>query len=95
MSTEDLAKLKQTLGELHAELERLDPADANVRTMLSEALEEIQSTLRHQQAGGVPEPSNIALPSRLTTAAREFEETHPQLSGLLGSVIDALSRMGI
>ncbi len=95
MSTEDLAKLKQTLGELHAELERLDPADADVRTMLSEALEEIQSTLRRQQAGGAPEPSITALPSRLTTAAREFEETHPQLSGLLGSVIDALSRMGI
>lgn len=95
MNTEDLAKLKQTLGELHAELGRLDARDTEVRGLLSDALDEIQTTLRRQQQGLSTSPSIADVPSRLTAAARHFEETHPQLAGLLGSVIDALSRMGI
>jgi chromosome segregation ATPase len=95
MSTDDLAKLKQTLDELHAELERLDPADDQVRTLLSDALADIQTTLQRKESGLAEEPSQTSLPNRLTSAAREFEETHPHLAGLVGSVIDALSRMGI
>jgi hypothetical protein len=31
----------------------------------------------------------------LAEAARHFEESHPTLSGTLGSVIDTLGQMGI
>jgi hypothetical protein len=95
MSTEETAKLKQTLAELHTELSRLDPADGEVRALLIGTLDEIQATLHRQQSGETAPDSEEGLTTRLTSAAREFEETHPQLSGLLGSVIDALSRMGI
>jgi chromosome segregation ATPase len=95
MNTDDIAKLKQTLGELRAELDRLDPADSEVRTLLTSALDEIQTALRRQQAGAADSTEDAGLLNRLTTATRDFEESHPQVAGLLGSVIDALSRMGI
>ncbi len=94
MTPEQLARLKQSLAELNDELARIDPADENARALLSGALDEIQGTLNQRQAGHAGHV-DAGLSTRLTSAAREFEETDPQLSGLLGSVIDALSRMGI
>jgi hypothetical protein len=32
---------------------------------------------------------------RLSEAARHFEDSHPNLSGTIGGVIDAIGRMGI
>jgi hypothetical protein len=32
---------------------------------------------------------------RLSAAQRHFEQTHPTIAGIVGSVINALSRMGI
>jgi len=95
MTTHDHTKLKQAVEALHDELAGLDPADSEVRTLLAEALNDLQATLARQQSGAAPAPSEEGLTARLAASAREFEESHPQLSGLLGSVIDALSRMGI
>ena len=39
--------------------------------------------------------SQSTLGSRLSEATFEFEASHPRLSGALGGVVDALSRMGI
>jgi hypothetical protein len=39
--------------------------------------------------------SQSTLGSRLSKVTFEFEASHPRLSGALGGVVDALSRMGI
>jgi hypothetical protein len=78
---------------LHEELSSLDTADEQVRDELRRTVEEIQAAL-----AAPPPPSErkeASFVDRLTHAARHFEETHPNLAGMIGSVIDTLGRMGI
>jgi hypothetical protein len=42
-----------------------------------------------------PHGRDESIAQRLATAEHEFEATHPTLAGIVGSVIDALARMGI
>jgi signal transduction histidine kinase len=77
---------------LHAELESIEQVDENVQQLLQTAVDDIHQALQHGTES-TEESSHIA--SRLTEAAQHFEESHPTLSGIIGSLIDTLSRMGI
>ena len=89
-------KLKATLAQLHAELERIEGAGPQERELLHGALADIQTALESSSGGHQTTPAEQAsIRERLTTAAQHFEETHPTLSGLVGSLIDALGRMGV
>ncbi|NIP87358.1 MAG: DUF4404 family protein [Planctomycetales bacterium] len=85
-------KLRHTIGQLHAELESLDQVDPQVQQLLQTAVDDIQQAL---QQGSQPPAGDTHIVSRLSQAAQHFEDSHPTLSGMIGSLIDTLSRMGI
>jgi len=95
MLPEDHERLRRTLAELHAELQSVDRLDPEVRTLLESAIEDIHGKLDAPSETGDEQPQDDTIANRLTEAARHFEVTHPTLSGTVGSVIDALGRMGI
>ncbi len=91
--TEERKALLGTLDELHDELVAAENVSPEVEAKLRETMDEIRGVL---DAGG--ERDAEAAPSitgRLSEAAEQFESSHPTLSAMLGSAIDALGRMGI
>ncbi len=91
--TEERKALLGTLDELHDELAAAENVSPEVEAKLRAAMDEIRSVL---EAGG--ESNDETAPSitgRLSEAAEQFENSHPTLSAMLGSAIDALGRMGI
>lgn len=96
--TDDQVKLRSTIDELHAELAAMDQVDEGVRSLLTSAVADIHAALEKDELpaaeqGDEQEDSSIV--GRLTQAARHYEDSHPTLSGILGSIIDTLSNMGI
>lgn len=99
-------QLRHALDDLNRALEANSSIDMAVRERLGRAVDEIHAALARLPAdsGGVPsaqaadttsaEPPD-SLTGQLAGVAREFEVSHPTLSGMVGSVIDALARMGI
>jgi hypothetical protein len=93
-----LQDLRVKLAELQTKLATADRLDPNDRELLEEVVVDIQQALaaqRGQAASSRTSPAARSLIERLAATTRNFEETHPTLSGAVGSVIDALSRMGI
>jgi hypothetical protein len=91
----DRDRLERKLAELQAELDELSNVDEPLRQRLEQTLADLRETLAAQQLPEGQAQSHPGLVQRLTESARHFEETHPNLSGMIGSVIDALGRMGI
>ena len=91
----DRQRLQATLDELHQQLNDVDEIDPALREQLGSALRDIQMALQARAAGNPPAAGTDSVAQRLQEAAREFEENHPALSGTIGSLIDALGRMGI
>jgi hypothetical protein len=95
----DRARLETALRQLQEELHALAEIDPQVRERLERTIEEIHAELEGAAVESPVEehstPVNASLADRLTETARNFEDTHPNLAGMVGSVIDALARMGI
>ena len=91
--TEERNALLGTLDELHEELESAENVSPEVEAKLREAMEDIRRVLDTS----VPEATETSptVTGGLTEAARDFESSHPTLSSMVGSIIDALGRMGI
>jgi len=88
----DRERLIATLNELREQLGGVDELDPDVRQRLEQTLHDVEGLLEKNPPRKVAQPS---IAERLSDAARHFEESHPTLSGTLGSVIDTLGRMGI
>ena len=96
MRPQDTDQLRRTLADLHAQLQSVDSVDPEVRTLLESTIDDIHGKIDAPAAQHSTRPQrDDTIGRRLTEAARHFEETHPTLSGAVGSVIDALGRMGI
>lgn len=100
--SDDVAKLRATMAELNEQLAALGSVNPEVRARLETALADIHRLLdqgaaeRSGTVGGEPSGEHDeSIVQRLAAAERHFERTHPTLAGVLGSVIDALARMGI
>jgi hypothetical protein len=93
--SEDRQRLRQSLQDLREQLAGADLPDQATRLRLEQTIIEIESALGPSQALVLARPVNSSLVHRLSDATEEFEASHPTLSGAIGSVIDALSRMGI
>ena len=93
--TDDREQLLQSLQDLRAQLLRADLPDEAVRVRLEQTIMEIEGSLGPSRAVVPVRPVHPSLLNRLSEATLEFEASHPTLSGAIGSVIDALSRMGI
>ena len=94
--SEGRKKLKTTVGQLHAELGSIENADEEIRQMLQGAMEDIQLILdQDKQPMAEGDSQHASVVERLSKAAQHYEDQHPTLSGILGSMIDTLSNMGI
>jgi len=101
MNQQQKEDLRATLDQLRAQLEEFEGGDLDVREKLHEALRDIEIALVQsteearspESASG--ETSEESIARRLSEVAQHFEVSHPVLSSTLGSVIDALGRMGI
>ena len=98
--SEDREKLRSTIDELHTELSSMEHVDEDMRELLAGAVRDIHGVLNEDddqgtglQADDTQEPGSVV--HRLAEAAKDYEESHPTLSGILGSIVDTLSRMGI
>ena len=87
----DRDQLQRKLVLLQAELNEQSNVDPQFRQRLEGTLAELRELLA-EPAAPRHQPSLV---QTLTESARHFEETHPNLAGMIGSVIDALGRMGI
>ncbi|HVX13423.1 MAG TPA: DUF4404 family protein [Pirellulales bacterium] len=103
---QDAENFRATLAELHRQLDAAHSLDPSTRDMVRQAIADIEHTLArdpHASARGATSgklsrseaAEHASVVRRLGDAAREFEATHPTLSGSIGSVIDALAQMGI
>lgn len=92
-------QLRATLVHLHQELDQVSSRDPEVRTLLRHALREIADKLEaHEQgapAEGATPVASVEQVDLLRATAAELEVRHPGLASALGSVVDALARMGI
>jgi hypothetical protein len=97
--SEEPNELRATLGRLHEQLRGAANVSPETRALLKGVLEDIHALLGDQpsdaQAGEPRDASHESIVRRLGSAERDFEATHPTLAGIVGSVIDALGRMGI
>jgi hypothetical protein len=85
-------KLKETLQELRSQLDELRQRDPHVAAHLEATIAEAQAAL-----AGPPKhaAAHKSIVERLSDAVRDYEASHPSLAGNLGSIIDALGRMGV
>lgn len=89
---EQTSSLKTTLEQLHAELDKIESVDPEMRNLLESAVADI-----HEHLASAPKEESVAeeIQDQLAAAAGHFDQTHPTLSGLLRRTIDLLSNMGI
>lgn len=85
--------LRETLQQLHEELEEGPKVDDNVRELLRSVMQDIQHLL--DEEGGQSTSHHRSLVGRIEEATTYFEASHPNLTAAAGRVIDALSSMGI
>ena len=82
--------LREELERLHRELSETSTLDEEARALLGELAEEIERMLAEETSGAA-----APLADRLRAATERFEETHPQLTAVVGRVADALANLGI
>lgn len=94
--TASAEKLRATLADLRAQLDEVDALDPEARSLLNSTLEEIHAVLERRASGeSSTNDEQESLAQGLREAVDRFEGSHPTLAGAVGSVIDALGRMGI
>ncbi|HVC94661.1 MAG TPA: DUF4404 family protein [Pirellulales bacterium] len=97
---DELQHLRATLAELDRLLAAGNSA-SELRALVARALADVdevsaESARQDVARGSVRrERSSDSIVKRLGDAAQQFEDSHPTLFGSVGSVVDALSRMGI
>ena len=93
-------KLKETLTELHSELEASnEPVDEETLALLRQVATDIdkvcltESPVTEEVPPVVEEKEGML--DQLLSLTEEFEESHPKLAEVIGKVASALSRIGI
>ena len=80
-------ELARRLAELQAELARTESVDPKSRELLEQVQQEIESVLDAPEEG--------SLRARLEAAIEHFETSHPDLTAIMGRVMDQLANLGI
>jgi hypothetical protein len=84
-------KLRDTLKQLKTEIDAGAALGPEQRSVLSDALSEIETLLESEEDA----PDSSPLVAKLREAEAHFEESHPNLTIAVGAVADALSKLGI
>ena len=93
---ENFEQLQTRLAALHKQLANNREVTPELRTLLADLATDIERILADQaEAPSSRVGQHESLIARLSDAAREFEDSHPTLSGTIGSIIDALGQMGV
>lgn len=87
-----IEKLRTTLEELQEELHAVEQLDPQTRELLVEAQTEMGRALHRDDPESLEKHSLI---DRLERAGRDFDQSHPTLSRIVGNLIDVLGQMGI
>jgi chromosome segregation ATPase len=85
-------QLRETLAELHRELDRTEAVDEQARAELAAVARDIQGLLDRSER---TREEHASLLERLAQAMQRFEEEHPSLTEAIGRVAGALSNLGI
>jgi uncharacterized membrane protein YccC len=83
-------ELKDSLKELRAALAAGEPLSGEQREQLDAVLADLGRLLE-----GEEEYSHESLAERLRETAEHFEDTHPDLTLAVGTLVRVLNRMGI
>lgn len=89
----DRHMLDQTLQQLHSELRQIQLVDANDRQKLQRLMADIQALLNQKEE--VPAPGYARLAESLRENIKQFEVSHPTVTGVMDRTINMLARMGI
>lgn len=84
-------KIRQSLEQLHAELEQTQSIDPATRELLEHLRKDIQAALQDPSPAS-PRRYN-ALSQRLTAALKQLEEAHPNLVLTIGQVLDHFAQV--
>jgi uncharacterized protein DUF4404 len=84
---------RKTLMELQAQLRHTESLPESEREFVDELYQEIEELLARPRHEPIVRPHRLL--EQLDDAAQRFEVTHPDMTGVIGRVIDALSTMGI
>ncbi len=90
-------QLRQTLAQLHRQLDEAPRLDPEVAAQLRTTIDDIRAALEKQERADAPaetEPDD-SLAGRLTEAEQYFESSHPTLATTLQRLVDILAQMGI
>ena len=85
-------KLRGALDALQAQLDEMREVNPEVAVHLASTLDQAQAVLAGRPAG---EDEHRSMVEQFKDAVLKYEASHPTLAGNIGSVIDALGRMGI
>ena len=92
-------KLRQTLDDLHSELESAASVDAESRQRLRAAMERIQRVLDSSPGGDSDaadaDASASGIGAELREALARFEASHPRIARAVESLLDTLGQSGI
>ncbi len=84
-------KFRQSLQQLHDELEQTKSVDPETRQLLEHLMKDIQSTLK-DSSGKLPR-RNDPMGRRMAESIERLEESHPNLVMTLGRVLDHLAQV--
>jgi predicted nucleic acid-binding Zn-ribbon protein len=83
-------ELRDSLDNLHKELEKSETLDTGARKQLEHIETELRGMLEAEASG-----RNESTIENLEHAIRQFEVTHPDLTMAIGHLLDILSQEGI
>ena len=88
-----LSRLRDSVTQLHEQLEHPGSIDAADRESLEALLGDVVRVLEADGEGESAEHETLA--DQLREFAQDFEESHPEFTHAVGRVADALARLGI
>jgi predicted nuclease with TOPRIM domain len=87
-------QLGSRIQELLDELEKIEAADPAARDRLANVLHDIRTMVAESESESESD-EHESLRERFDEAARNFEESHPTLTAVVGRVADSLANLGI
>jgi len=86
--SEQLERIRAKVSELEQELQSIKSIDPRLREDLEKTIAEIHTDLSGNGTEGT-------LASRFGEMKQEFQDSHPTLVRMVGSIVDALGEIGI
>jgi len=89
----DRQQLDRTLEHLHSELMQIQLVDANDRKRLQQLMADVKELLEDEEEA--PAHRYQRLSDQLSESIKQFEVSHPTVTGVMDRTIKMLARMGI